>query len=85
MGQDSENLLDFSSLIMGFSSAALHYLGEGGGVNPPNLALARQNIEIIRLLKQKTQGNLAADEAALIERVTVDLQIKFIEISKNRS
>ncbi len=85
MGQDQENLLDFSALIMGFSSAALHYLGAGGGEAGANLALARQNIDIIRLLKEKTKGNLAQDEHELIERVSVDLQLKFIEASKRQT
>ena len=85
MGQDKENLLDFSALILGFSSAALHYLGEGEGQSPVNLVLARQNIEIIRLLKDKTRGNLTPDELALLEKVTVDLQLKYIEASKHSS
>lgn len=77
--------IDFSGLILGFSSAALHYLGEvgsGSDKTSENLALARQNIDIIELLGQKTKGNLTKDEQVLIERVISDLRLKFIEKCK---
>ena len=71
--------LDFSGLILGFSSAALHYLGEHTPSLPNaklNLELARQNIEIIELLQDKTTGNLTTDEKALVESVLSDLRKK---------
>ncbi len=83
----SEKEVEFSELVLGFSSAALHYLGEGtGGMvaggekksesKTTNLALARQNIEIIRMLKTKTAGNLSVEESKLIEGVLTDLMMK---------
>ena len=56
--QDNSSLpqINYSSLILGFSSAALTYLGylknEDAGVD---LNLAKQNIDIIALLKDKQQ------------------------------
>ncbi len=84
---ESQNLkkaenLDFSGLILGFSSAVLHHLGESTSSLPnarENLELARQNIEIIALLKDKTSGNLTVDEKELIDGVLEDLQKKIAE------
>ncbi len=78
--------VDFSGLILGFSSAALYYMGlatvEGKPTVQKNLPLARQNIDIIRLLQEKTKGNLTTDEATLVEQMVSDLQVKIIEVGK---
>lgn len=81
--------VDFKGLIMGLSGAALHYMCETkqspGGANTVNLPLARQNIEIIAMLSEKTKGNLNADEEALMQQVLLDLRMRFIEKSKSHS
>ncbi|MEZ4742572.1 MAG: DUF1844 domain-containing protein [Bdellovibrionota bacterium] len=73
--------VDFNGLILGFSSAALYYLGqapiEGHEINKLNLDLAKQNIEIISLLKEKTKGNLNTEEEKLINEVLTDLTKKY--------
>lgn len=84
-GNASEGV-DFSGLILGFSSAALYYMGmatvEGKPAPQKNLPLARQNIDIIRLLKDKTKGNLSEEEAHLLDQMLPDLQLKLVEASK---
>ncbi len=78
--------VDFSELVLGLSSAALHYMGEGhpgvGDGKPAgtNMVLARQNIEIIRMLKVKTHGNLTSEELHLIDGVLTDLMTKFHQV-----
>jgi hypothetical protein len=84
----SENhAIGFKDLVMGFSGAALHYLGETKASSSKdfviNLPLARQNIELISLLFDKTQGNLTKEEEALIQQVLLDLKMRFIEKSKS--
>ena len=78
--------MDFSGLILGFGSAALTYMGltSQGQIDQSqkNLALARQNIEIIELLVQKTKGNLTTEELQLTEHVLADLRMKYVEASK---
>lgn len=77
----SKKALNFSQLILGFSSAALLYLGETsieGKENPAiNLPLAKYNIDIIKLLKEKSKGNLSEEEEKLINDVITDLQLKY--------
>lgn len=79
MTVDSE--LDFSQLIMGFCSAALLYLGETSSEQRQstevNIPLARQNIDIIALLREKTRGNLNDQEKKLIDQVLNDLQDRY--------
>ena len=77
--------VDFSGLILGFSSAALSYMGyspKAGVAVEKNLELANQNIEIISLLKDKTKGNLTEQEEELIDQVLLDLKTRFVEASK---
>lgn len=77
--------VDFSGLILGFSSAALYYMGEPtveGKAPLKNLPLARQNIDIIRMLREKTKGNLTPEESHLLEQLVADLQLKIIEAMK---
>ena len=95
MNEQSKNELenklpvDFNGLILGFASAALHYIGhssvEGQKKLEVNLPLSRQNIDIIELLKDKTQGNLSEQESSLISSVLEDLKVKYIEASKGKS
>jgi len=73
--------VDFSGLILGLCSAALSYLGYNDGSIGKNLILARQNIDIIEMLRNKTKGNLNDEEKTLIEEVLFDLKAKFVEVS----
>ena len=78
--------LDFSSLILGFSSAALYELGQtkidNQSLSEPNFDLAEQNIDIIRMLKEKTKGNLTNPEEKLLNNVIKDLEKKYQETFK---
>ena len=74
--------VDFSGLILGFSSAALSYLGygpDGTSGGPKNPLLASQNIEIIKMLEAKTKGNLTTQETHLVHEVLRDLMTKYAD------
>lgn len=80
------NSVDFAGLVLGFSSAALYYMGEtsieGKAAKETNLPLARQNIDILLLLKEKTKNNLSDEEFKLLDQVIHDLQTKFVSRTK---
>jgi hypothetical protein len=86
---NSSDGVDFSALILGFSSAALYYMGEatvaGRASGQKNLPLARQNIDIILMLREKTKGNLSADEDRLMQQLVADLQVKLVEAGNRKS
>lgn len=80
-----EPQLDFTGLVLGFCSAALTYMGVSVGgepAAPKNLALAKQNIDIIELLQKKTRGNLTDEEKKLLEQVLTDLRLRYTEAAR---
>jgi hypothetical protein len=50
-----------------------------------NLPLARQTIDLLSLLEEKTKGNLSVSEARLLDQLVTDLRLHFVEVSKRRS
>lgn len=84
MSEQENPTLDFSGLILGFSSAALYELGattlDNHRVQTPNLELAMQNIDIIQMLQEKTKGNLTTAESSLLQNVLKELDSKYEEV-----
>ena len=85
---DSYPEVTFSSFILGLSSQALMCLGEipnsQDGRPHQDLPAARQLIDILGLLKQKTEGNLEKNEVQLLDHILFDLRMKFVELVKQR-
>lgn len=81
--------INFTTLVLGFSTSALSYLGyqtfDGQELPQKNFDLAKQNIDIIALLEEKTKGNLSKDESDLISQVLSDLRLKYVDSSKNKN
>lgn len=73
----------FSTLILSIGSSAAMALGlapnPANGKVEKDLGLARFNIDLLRMLKEKTKGNLSADEQKFLESIVTDLQMKFIQ------
>ena len=73
---------NFSTLVLSIGSSAAMALGLAP--NPmtnkleKDLNLARFNIDLLRMLRDKTRGNLNADEQKFIESIVTDLQMKFV-------
>jgi len=79
--------MDFASFTVGLATQAMMLLGEipepqTGKILPTNLAGARQTIDIISLLQEKTKGNLTSDEDKLIQDVLTSLRIEFVKKAK---
>jgi hypothetical protein len=75
--------IDFTNFILSLSTSALIQLGE---IQDPftqnfakNLPLAKQTIDLIGMLKEKTKGNLSADEEKVIEYVLYDLKMRYVK------
>ena len=87
VGQDSrESKMDFPTLVVSLTTTAM--LQMGLVPNPAtqkvekNLPAARQTIEILEILKDKTQGNLKPEEARLLDRCLHDLKMGFVQSSQ---
>lgn len=84
--------IDFTTLVISLSQTALVHLGEapdpevGDEANPPrSLPLARQTIDLLGVLQEKTKGNLSGEEERLLDQVLYDLRLRFVELSKEAS
>jgi hypothetical protein len=78
--------INFSSFILSLGSSALYHFGEipdpVSGEKQRNLDMARQTIDILVVLRDKTTGNLGEDESRLLESLLHDLQMRFVQEQK---
>jgi hypothetical protein len=79
--------IDFSTFIMSLTSSAFYHLGDIAdpetGKTETNLPAVQQTIDMLLMLKDKTQGNLNEEEAKLLEQLIYELQMKFVAKSKD--
>ncbi len=82
------DLTEFSRFVMSLAHQAIMYMGEvpaPPGVNiPVDKGAAKQMIDIIAMLREKTKGNLDATEQAFMKEVLHSLQITFVRISSSK-
>ncbi len=75
--------LTFTSFMMSLSTSALIYLGQVpdpiSGKNATDLVGARQTIDLISLLREKTKGNLTPDEESFLDSILYDLRMLFVK------
>ena len=80
--------INFSTFVISLSTQALMHLGEIEnpltGKVEPDVLVAKQMIDIIGMLREKTRGNLNAGEDRLIEDILFDLRMKYVEAVKKR-
>lgn len=75
----------FSAFVISLASSALVGLGEvpdpTTGKISKNLLLARHNIDILEMLRQKTAGGVNREEASLLESLLCELRVKYVIIA----
>jgi len=80
--------ITFASFVFSLSTQALVHLGEipdpADGTTHVNFEAARQIIDIIAILKEKTAGNLDPAEGALLENALYDLRMRYVERVRGR-
>jgi hypothetical protein len=79
--------IDFSTFVISLGTSALFHMGvvgeaEDGERPPKNLVLARQTIDTLEMLAEKTRGNLGEQEAKLLESLLYELRMRFVEARK---
>ena len=83
MNDETLPQIDFATFILSLSHSALMHLGEAPDplTNQvhADLPLAKQNIDILGLLEDKTKGNLSGDEERLLAQVLFDLRMRYVE------
>lgn len=78
--------INFTSLILSLSTSALIQLGE---IEDPftqkqskNLPIAKQTIDLIGMLREKTKGNLTSEEEKFVEQVLFDLRMRYVKATE---
>jgi hypothetical protein len=83
--------LDFSSFVFSLGASALMAMGGAqmpglpsvqGSARPVDLAQARELINLLGLLEEKTKGNLTPEESELLQQTLYSLRTEFIQASK---
>jgi len=76
----------FSTFIFSLVSSAMVHLGEwldpATGEKVENYDIAKQTIDIIGMLREKTKGNLNGEEQKMIDSVLYDLRMRFVRGKK---
>ena len=73
----------FSSFVVSLASSAMEHLGETNHPEAkPDLLMARQTIDLLGILEDKTKGNLDEEEQKLLDTLLFELRTKFIEKQK---
>lgn len=80
--------MDFSTFVISLASTAQMSLG---AVPHPetnqtsvNLPAAKQMIDILALMQEKTKGNLSEQESSLLEQVLFNLRIHYVRTAEGQ-
>jgi len=75
--------INFPTFIASLNASALVHLGviedPVSGKAEKNLAMAKQTIDILSMLQQKSAGNLTPDEEAMLKSILYDLRILYVK------
>ncbi len=75
--------LDFTQFILSLGSSAMLQLGEAphpvDGQYHTDVEGAKQTIDILGILEEKTTGNLNQEEQNLLKNILADLRIRFVK------
>ena len=86
--------LDLTTFLLSISTAAFMALGvapEQEGTSHPSgqgrldFELARQNIDLLELIHEKTQGNRTAEEDRLLDHLLFETRMRFVDAQKKLS
>ena len=80
--------LAFSSFIFSLGTSALMLMGEKLSPDQPNapvnLPQAKEIVDILSILEEKTKGNLTSDEAAVMKDMLYTLRMKYVEAASGK-
>ena len=92
-GFDGSRQVEFSTFIFSLGSNALIAMGESRMLGAPqqksptddlNLPQAKEIIDILGLLEEKTKGNLTPQESELLKQTLYTLRTKYVQATKNK-
>lgn len=85
-GGTAQGSLNFTTFLLGLASTTLIHLGVAPnpetGKTTVDLEMAHETIDLLGILREKTRGNLTAEEDELFEKLLTDLRWQYVESSK---
>jgi hypothetical protein len=80
--------ISFASFIMSLGTSVFFHLGDlphpETGVAEKNLPMAKQTIDLLGILREKTRHNLTPEEENIFDHLLYDLRMRYVkEISKS--
>jgi hypothetical protein len=80
--------LDFSTFVLSLGSSAMVNLGQVPAPDEAaprvDLAAAKQIIDFLGILEEKTRGNLDASEEKLLQSLLYDLRVHYVDAQKSQ-
>ncbi len=77
--------INFPTFVVSLNASALLHLGAiedpSTGQTNKNLTMAKQTIDILSMLEEKTAGNLTTEEKNLLKNILYDLRIIYVKES----
>ena len=81
--------IDFLTFCVSLASSAFVHLGDAphpeSGRTTPDLGLAKQTIDLLGMLQEKTKGNLTEEEAHFLENLLLDLRLRYVGRSSGQA
>lgn len=78
--------VDFATFVLSLNHSALVHLGVAPdpvtGNRGVDLPLARQTIDLMALLQEKTKGNLTGEEERILDNILYELRLRYVEVAK---
>jgi len=75
--------INFATFIFSLNSSVLLQLGliddPTTGKKTKNLPLAKQTIDILSMMEEKTRGNLTKDEETMLKNILYDLRMLYVK------
>lgn len=79
--------VDFSTFVLSLATGALISMGVAPDPTTKqvtkNLIVAKQNIDILGMIREKTRGNLSDEEEKLIENLLTEIRLRFVQASRS--
>jgi len=75
--------INFATFVASLNASTLLHLGAiedpSSGTKNKNLPLAKQTIDILNMLQEKTSGNLSEEEENMLKNILYDLRIMYVK------
>ncbi len=90
MDSTTDEQVTFTGFVFSLGHTAAVHFGDvsdpvTGAVGQPNIQAAKQMIDILALLEEKTRGNLTAEERQLLDQLLYELRLRFVDAQKPQS